>query len=354
MPEKSPLVSVLLPYYQAQVTLPACVRGLQAQTLRDWELVAVDDGSTDGATQWLEAESRNDARLRVMRLPVEPHGGIVKALNAGLEACRGEWLARMDADDLMHPTRLEAQLAFAQSHPLVDLVGSYVWPFSLDETPLSPGVVRYHNWMNRLVTDRQMKAALFVESPMPHPAFFGRTDFFRKLGGYQAPPWPEDYDFLLRAAEAGAVFGKVPKVLVRRSDWPGRLTRVDPVYKREAMFRAKAHYLVRGPWLKHPDGSSRGVVIAGSGPSGRKMAKLLGVAGVPVLAFVDNLAAPPNRTAMGIPAFGFPGEISTEFFQRYRQAFFLGCIGQPDGRGRIVRQLSAEGFAEQQDYLLIL
>ena len=99
-----PIVSVLLPAYNAAATLPECLRSISRQTLQDWECIVVDDGSVD-ATGRLAAEfAAQDRRVRVLR---EPHRGLVGALNRGLAHCRGRYVARMDADDLMHRRRLD-------------------------------------------------------------------------------------------------------------------------------------------------------------------------------------------------------------------------------------------------------
>ena len=110
----APLVSVLMPVRNDARTLPECLTDLAAQTLRDWELVVVDDGSTDDSPALLKSWADRDARLRIFTTPPQ---GIVPALNTGLAECRGRFIARMDADDRMRPERLERQAAFCEQHP---------------------------------------------------------------------------------------------------------------------------------------------------------------------------------------------------------------------------------------------
>ncbi|HBI28684.1 MAG TPA: glycosyl transferase family 2, partial [Deltaproteobacteria bacterium] len=102
----APLVSVLMPVRNDARILPECLTDLAAQTLRDWELVVVDDGSTDDSPALLKSWADRDARLRIFTTPPQ---GIVPALNTGLAECRGRFIARMDADDRMRPERLERQ-----------------------------------------------------------------------------------------------------------------------------------------------------------------------------------------------------------------------------------------------------
>ncbi|MDZ4816298.1 MAG: glycosyltransferase [Verrucomicrobiota bacterium] len=103
-----PLVSILMPVYNAEEFLAFAVDSLRAQTFSDWELIAVNDGSTDRSQEILM--SYNDPRIRVVTLA--QNAGIIGALNAGVKQCRGQYIARQDGDDVSYPTRLEKQLAF--------------------------------------------------------------------------------------------------------------------------------------------------------------------------------------------------------------------------------------------------
>ncbi len=336
------LVSVLMPVYNAAATLAACMDSILAQTCRDFEVIAVDDGSTDEGPALLARYAAQDGRVKPLSLP---HRGIVAALNRGLAECGGAYVARMDADDLMHPGRLEKQLGYLAAHRECRLAGTLVRPYGIGKA-LSPGALRYHEWLNSLVSDADIKRELFVDSPIAHSTFLARRDFFTGLGGYRDCAWAEDYDLLFRAVGEGAVLGKVPEVLLERGDRPERLTRVDPRYKRKTMFAAKAHYLARGCWLKGKDG----VVIAGTGPSGRIVAAALLREGVPIRCFVDHRAGPPGRTVMGLPAQGFPEGIPEEFLAEHAGAFLALCIGEAAARGQVSARLDALGLKAGRDY----
>ena len=97
-----PLVSVLMPVYQAEATLRQTLESLRSQTLDRFEIVAVDDGSTDASPSILEIWQQTDPRLRTVILP---HAGLTHALNRGLQSCTAPYVARMDADDLAAPER---------------------------------------------------------------------------------------------------------------------------------------------------------------------------------------------------------------------------------------------------------
>src|SRR5881397_1627452 len=116
-------VSVLLPVRNAGPYLAASLASLWRQTLADFEVVAVDDGSTDGSGDELERDARREPRLRVLH---QPASGLPAALNAGLAVARGRWIARHDADDLSHRRRLELQCAFLAAHRRMGVVGCRV------------------------------------------------------------------------------------------------------------------------------------------------------------------------------------------------------------------------------------
>ncbi|MCZ6628648.1 MAG: glycosyltransferase family 2 protein [SAR324 cluster bacterium] len=339
----APLVSVLMPIYNSAAFLQACLDSILAQSLRNLELVAVDDGSTDGSAELLARHARADPRVRILRMP---HRGIVAALNAGLAVCRGAYIARMDTDDLMHAERLERQLRYMEAHPQTSLCGTLVRPYGIGKA-LSDAALRYHDWLNSLQHDAEIKRELFVDSPIAHSTFFARRALYELLEGYRDCSWAEDYDFLFRASHAGAVFGKVPETLLDRGDWEGRLTRVDSHYKRKVMFAAKAHYFAAGDWLN----GKTGVVIAGTGPSGRVTAAALRELEVPLRAFVDNRSGPPGRRVMGIPAWGDPRGPSESFLATHRESFFLLCIGEPGSRKELAMRLEARGMRPGRDYL---
>ncbi len=338
-----PQVSVLMPVYNGAAMLPACLESILSQTFADFELVVVDDGSTDGSGELLERMARKDARVALVRMG---HEGIVAALNRGLAECRGAFICRMDCDDLMRPRRLALQLEHMRKNPGCDLVGTFVAPYGIGKE-ISPGAIAYHDWLNSIATGPEIEEAFFVDSPIAHSTFFGKRELFEALAGYRACEWAEDYDFLFRAQARGAAFAKVPQVLLERGDWEGRVTRVDSRCTRKAMFHAKAHYFARGAWLQE----GREVVVAGTGPSGRVVAAALGKNGAPIRAFMDNRRGPPGRTVMGIPAHGFPGRISRNFLAEHRDAFFALCIREEKSRNRIVAQFEAADLSPMRDFV---
>ncbi len=338
------LISILLPVYNAQQFLADCLRSIQQQTCTHFEVVVVDDGSTDDTPRILAEFSSRDSRFRILSLT--ENQGIVAALNHGLKACRGVWVARMDADDIMHSHRLELQRGYFENDSTIDILGAKVRVFR-DDGELTVGQKRYQDWSNSLLTNTDIGREMFAESPIMHPTFFLRRDYYLKLEGYRDNPWAEDYDFLLRAYLDDASFAKLPDVLVDKRDSPTRLARIDERCKRRAMFAAKAHYFVRIKW-HHQD---RPLIIAGSGSSGRIACSALKKEGANVHGFVDNVDGGPDRTVAGLPAYTLDYLEPERFFNRMVRPQFLLCIGMPEGRVMMEELLAQRGYTPGIDYL---
>ncbi|HET7011207.1 MAG TPA: glycosyltransferase [Anaerolineales bacterium] len=333
-----PLVSVLMPCYNAEATVDEAVASILQQTLQDLELIAVDDGSTDGTAARLENWAGKDRRVCLAR---GEHAGLVPSLQAGLRLCRVQVIARHDADDIARPERLEAQLGLLQSEPSLAAVGCMVEAFP--EEDVREGLRVYLEWQNGLLTPEAIARQIFVESPLAHPSLMIRRAWLERVGGYQDNAWPEDYDLLLRLHLAGARFGKVPRLLVRWREHARRLTRIDPRYSVEAFLRAKAHYLRRGPLGHAPK-----VILWGAGQMGRRLSKHLLREGVDLAAFVDIDPEKIGRVRRGRPIHD-PADLPRLLLE-HQPAVVLAAVGARGARRLIRDRLTAMGLEEGRDW----
>jgi glycosyltransferase involved in cell wall biosynthesis len=333
-----PQVSILLPCYNAAATLIEALDSLARQTLADFEIVAVDDGSTDASGQILAGRAAADPRLRILSLP---HGGIVAALNAGLSVCTAPYVARMDADDRAHPERLARQVAFLDAHPQVDVVSCRVAGFPAGQ--VRQGFSLYIDWLNSLLEDADIRREIFVESPLPHPSVTYRRQAVLAAGGYQDHGWAEDYDLWLRLYLAGAHFTKLPEVLLEWREHPARLTRSDSRYSLENFLRAKAYYLVRGPLAQRD-----AVFVWGAGMAGRRLSKQLIRLAAPLVAFVDIDPRKIGRTRRDRPIIP-PGDLPA-WWQKYACPVVLVAVGARGARPLIRPRLDALALSEERDW----
>ncbi|MBI5381773.1 MAG: glycosyltransferase [Opitutae bacterium] len=327
-----------MPVYNAAATLERAVASIRAQTLTAWELIAVDDGSTDGSAELLATLAHAEPRLRVL---ARPHGGIVAALNAGLAAARGELVARMDADDESHPERLAGQVALLDARPDLGLVGCGVRHGG--EAAAQQGYALHVAWLNSLVTAEEIALNRFVESPFAHPSVCFRRELVARHGGYRDGDFPEDYELWLRWLDAGVRMAKVPRDLLTWYDPPTRLSRCDPRYALAAFFQVKAEYLARE--LRRRGRAE--VWIWGAGRLTRRRAEALLAHGVQIAGYIDiDPKKAGRRTAAGLPV------IAPEALPPPGERFVLGYVTSRGARELTRAALAARGYVEGRDFLM--
>jgi glycosyltransferase involved in cell wall biosynthesis len=329
-----PRVAVLLPARDAAATLRAAAATILRQSFRDLALVAVDDGSTDGTGEALHRLAERDPRVLVLRTPGE---GIARALNRALAACDAPLVARMDADDLAHPRRLEAQLEALAADPALAAVGCQVRLFP--RRAVRPGMARYVGWLNGLTTKALVERDLFVEAPLVHPAALIRRAPLEAAGGWRDGPFPEDYDLWLRLAEAGGALTNVPRVLLGWRESAGRLTRTDGRYALARHRALKAAALARG-WLA----GRREVAIWGAGETGKATADALAAEGIRAALFVEVDRKKIGRTTRGAPVVGI------DQLGRARGLPLLVAVGAPGARELIRAELARAGWEEVREF----
>ena len=336
---RQPAVSVLLPCRDCAATLPAALDSLFAQTLADFEILAVDDGSMDDTPAVLAARAGADARLRILSRPRE---GLVAALNAGLAAARAPLIARMDADDLCLPERLELQVRHLAERPELGLSACRV-RFGGDRGA-ARGYAHYVDWTNTVATPGDIALNRFVESPLAHPSVAFRAEVARRHGDYRDGPFPEDYELWLRWLEQGVAMEKLHRELLVWNDPPHRLSRSDPRYDPEAFYRVKAGYLAR--WLKAHDPFWPEVGVVGAGRTTRKRAEVLTEFGARITAYVDIDPRKVGRVVHGRPV------LDRRDLPPPGRMFLVSYVASRGAREDIAAFLRARGYQAGRDFLL--
>ena len=331
-------VSVVLPVRNGASTLPAALASIRAQSERRWELIVVDDGSTDDTGKILAAQAKQDPRIRIFTTAA---AGIVRALNFGLAQARAPLIARMDADDLCHPHRLEKQCEYLQSHPEIGLVSCLVEFRST--SPAAGGYERHVKWLNTVISSHEIHRQRFIESPFAHPSVMFRASIAQQHGTYGEGDFPEDYELWLRWLDAGVAMAKVPETLLTWIDGPRRLSRHCARYSVEAFYRVKARYLAR---LVASDRSGRLIWIWGAGRVTRRRAEWLLKEGVSCAGWIDIDPRKIGKTHAGLRVCPRESLLSSP------RPFVLAYVGSWDAREIIADWLEQNGFAEGKDYLL--
>jgi len=332
-------VSVLLPFRNAADTLPDCLDSIRSQTLLDFELLAVNDHSRDDSTAIVAAHARRDPRIRLLH--ARDHG-LVAALNHGLHAAKTPLIARMDADDIMHPRRLELQYDYLQSHREITVLGTQVEAFS--DQPILSGLSEYIRWQNGCVSPRQIADDIYLEAPLAHPSVMFRRHRIMAVGGYREGMFPEDYDLWLRLHRQGALMAKLPQVLLQWRDWPQRFTRTNPRCARQAFDRLRAKALARDPRLRYRE---RELVIWGAGRKTRLRAAMLLERGFHPVAWVDIDPRKIGNRLNGVPV------VAPRWLKRDPKPLVLCYVANHGARELVERELRSYGYLKGQDFLQV-
>lgn len=324
---------MLVAAHDAAASLPQALSSIARQGLCDWECIVVDDGSRDGTSAVVESFAAKDTRFRLLR---QEHLGVVEARNHGLQRCRGEFLAILDADDRMRPSRLEQQVEALEADPRLVAIGCHVEYFPKEA--VGEGRRAYEDWLNGQLTAADIRRDRYIEMPVGHPTLMVRAAALQSLR-YRDQGWPEDWDLFQRLLGIGDV-GIVPEVL---HDWrlsPDSLARRSPTYAGQAFTACRAAFLAECLLAERQDYD-----LLGYGGTGKALRKALAkrerrcrrifelhpgrigqtLDGAEVLHH-DALAAPPPRP-------------------------LLVSVSGPQARSFLRQKLAALGYREETDFV---
>lgn len=202
-----PIVSVVAVFYDDQRFLGEAIASVRAQTLTEWELLLVDDGSSDGSTEMARAAARDDHRVRYLEHPGHANRGISATRNLGLAHTQGTYVAFLDSDDVWNPVKLAEQVAILEAHPRVGLLfGSslYWWSWAGRDAPREDEVKRIGAAPDRAHSPPSLLLQLYPlgkgVAPCPSSCI-ARRDVIERLGGFEEDfrTMYEDQTFLTKA-----------------------------------------------------------------------------------------------------------------------------------------------------------
>ncbi len=211
MTTSASLISVCMPVYNAERYVAEAIESILGQTLRDFEFLIIDDGSTDGSRRILEGYAVRDPRIR---LTCRANLGLVATLNELIDQAQGEFLARMDADDIAMPERFRRQVDYLRDHPNCSVVGCRARVIDPDGDPLCDWFVEQPH---EVIDDLLLQVG--VSSVICHPSVLMRRDAVMAVGKYRDFPIDEESDLFLRLAESGRL-AILPEVLLKYRQHP--------------------------------------------------------------------------------------------------------------------------------------
>ncbi|MCB9190513.1 MAG: glycosyltransferase family 2 protein [Flavobacteriales bacterium] len=323
---QSDLISILMPVKNAEPFLAECLDSILAQTERNWELLAVDDGSSDLSFEILN-EYAQGTRIRVFK---NTGKGIIDALRLAFSESCGEFITRMDADDRMAPRKLEFLKRDLKSFGKGNLAIGQVKYFS--ETEVGDGYRRYEQWLNGLTETGTNYADIYKECVIPSPCWMVYRSDLDDCGAFEPNIYPEDYDLCFRFYQQGLKVIPSQEVLHFWRDHPDRSSRTDQNYADNRFLELKLNWFLE---LDHnPD---QELILWGAGAKGKFIAKLLQERSIQ-FRWVCN-----NEKKIGKHVYGIEME-SVDAVDKHVDGQVIVAVANPEEQNEIRQLLSTDAF----------
>ncbi|MEO0338865.1 MAG: glycosyltransferase family 2 protein, partial [Bacteroidota bacterium] len=262
---KAPLISILMPVFNAGPYLEDCLNSIIKQSYTNWELLAINDHSTDQSRKILENFSQTDPRIQFSYNDAK---GIIPALRKAYQKSQGSLITRMDADDLMPLDKLEKMTQLLLKHGPGCLATGLVEYFS--DEGLKDGYRRYAQWLNQLALANIHYQEIYRECVIPSPCWMLYRLDLDRCGAFQPNQYPEDYDLVFRFYKNGIRPAVVPEIMHLWRDHSQRSSRTMEVYAQQAYFDLKVPY-----FLELDRKEARPLLLWGAGRKGKRVAQLL-------------------------------------------------------------------------------
>lgn len=270
-----------MPVKDAMPFLEECLKSIVQQTYVDWELIAVDDGSSDFSHEVLQNYSSQYYNIQVYR---NTGKGIIDALRLAYQKSKGKWITRMDADDIMTPVRIQVQADQLTKHGQGNISIGLVQYFSANG--LGDGYLKYQNWLNKLTRLGQNFTEIYKECVIPSPCWMLHRSDLEYIGAFDSNRYPEDYDLCFRMYEAKLIPISNKQVLHFWRDYPHRTSRTHDHYADNRFLDLKLDYFLKLDYnRKYP------LLLWGAGKKGKLIAKKLNENDIPFRWICEN----PNK-----------------------------------------------------------
>ena len=263
---EQPLVSIIMAIKDTEPYLPACLDSIIAQTYTNWELIAINDHSSDKTPDILADYSQKDDRIRVFH---SVRHKLIPTLKEGYVHARGELINRMDSDDKMPADKLETLVEEWQKHGKGSIVAGGTEHF-VDEGQVGEGFLKYEQWLNRVAKSSTHYQEIYKECVIPSHCWIIHKEDFDRVGAFNPEIYPEDYDLTFRFYKAGLKVIGIDKILHHWRDRSNRISRTWEEYEDNRYFDLK----IKNFYELDRD-RSRPLVLWGAGKNGKDMAKHL-------------------------------------------------------------------------------
>ena len=322
--------------------LRICLDSILEQSFDNWELLAVDDGSSDDCLSILQEYADRNKRIKAIS---NSQPGLLNALRLGYSHSSGELIHRMDSDDVMPADKLEVMLtsrasvntrASVKNKSGVLITGATEY-FS-DEGPIGDGFRRYDKWLMDVAKNESYREEVYKECVIPSNCWLVHRDDFDRIGAFNPATFPEDYDLCFRFIEGGLKIVGLTQVLHHWRDRPDRISRNWVVYKDNRFFELKISY-----FFKMDRDNSRPLVLWGAGKNGKDLAKLILQKEEEIHWICDN------EKKIGKNIYGITLEHYSSL-SKIKNAQVVIAVASPDGQNEIIAELIRNRMKKGIDY----
>ncbi|MCK8480686.1 glycosyltransferase family 2 protein [Psychroserpens algicola] len=326
-------ISILIPFKNTEHYLEECLDSVIAQEHQNWELLIVDDHSTDNSYTLVSAYAEKDKRVKLFK---NKGNGIIEALRLAFSESSGTYITRMDSDDIMHPQKLGTMLKDLKSHGRQTVALGLVKYFSADG--IGEGYAKYEAWLNTLTREGENYSEIYKECVIPSPCWMLHRDDLLACNAFTPNRYPEDYDLTFRFYKHNITCIPSQKLLHYWRDYSTRASRTDKHYTENHFLELKVDY-----FLELDYNASRPLTLWGAGQKGKRVAKLLKQKQVPFIWVCDN----PKKIGKHIydeQLFGF------EHLKTLSNPQTIVTVANNESQLEIKTYLKNQGMSAMQDY----
>ncbi len=336
MSTAQPLVSIIMAVKDTAPYLRDCIDSIIAQTYLNWELIAINDHSSDGTPEIMESYAQLDSRVKVFH---SDRPKLIPTLKYGYQFAKGDLINRMDSDDKMPKDKLEVLVNEWNKYGKGTIIAGGTKHF-VDEGEVGGGFLRYEEWLNDVARRGIHYQEVYQECVIPSHCWIIHKDDFDMVDGFNPEVYPEDYDLCFRFYKYQLKVIGIDKILHYWRDRSNRISRTWEEYKDNRYFDMKLRYFYQldRHW-------SRPLVLWGAGRNGKDMAKLLQAAG-------DNFHwVCDNKKKIGLDVYGVKME-HFDIITELDNPQIMIVVASPEGKTEIRELLNSWNKKPVEDYWL--
>lgn len=331
-------ISILMPVRNAMPFLVECLDSILAQTVKDWELIAINNQSEDSSLAILEKYAQLDNRIKVFTNNGDPK--IIPALQLAFEKSTGKMITRMDADDIMVEYKLEDLKRTLKKHKKGTVVTGKVNYFSVGE--LGEGFIKYEKWLNEIAENGAYFNHIYKECVIPSPCWMMYRSDLEKVGGIVTGTLPEDYDLAFRIYKKGLNVVGTHRPIHLWRDHFNRNSRNDPDYADNSFLSLKTNFFLDCDYNEEKE-----LTIWGAGKKGKNVARILLDKGLKFTWITDNKNK-IGRDIYGVILQDFDSNLD------YKNHQTIILVSNPDQQSEILDFLNEQNLVNTEDYFMFV